>query len=174
MDMILNLEDEHLKQELIALGVNLATNARNAQLMIENNHLQNLIQKAFRNQDALIMKMIRNISQHDSVKENFVVSCYYYYYYISYITTLQMQILFKLIYKYVQEFVGDFAMAVNQSDSEDFVIEVVGILGNLELSDLDYSQILQRCNLIPWIRNNLVPGTNRNKICMYILNTKII
>lgn len=52
-------------------------------------------------------------------------------------------------------------MAVNQSDSEDFVIEVVGILGNLELSDLDYSQILQRCNLIPWIRNNLVPGTNR-------------
>lgn len=83
MDMILNLEDEHLKQELIALGVNLTTNARNAQLMIENNHLQNLIQKAFRNQDALIMKMIRNISQHDSVKENFVVSYCYYYYYIS-------------------------------------------------------------------------------------------
>ncbi|XP_047355453.1 kinesin-associated protein 3 isoform X1 [Vespa velutina] len=139
MDMILNLEDEHLKQELIALGVNLATNARNAQLMIENNHLQNLIQKAFRNQDALIMKMIRNISQHDSVKENFV------------------------------EFVGDFAMAVNQSDSEDFVIEVVGILGNLELSDLDYSQILQRCNLIPWIRNNLVPGKAQDDLVLEVV-----
>lgn len=83
--------------------------------------------------------------------------------YIWYIINLKIQIYFKLIYKYVQEFVGDFAMAVNQSDSEDFVIEVVGILGNLELSDLDYSQILQRCNLIPWIRNNLVPGTNRKK-----------
>lgn len=57
-----------------------------------------------------------------------------------------------------QEFVGDFAMALNQSDSQDFVLEVIGVLGNLELPDLDYSQILHRCDLIPWIRNNLVPG----------------
>jgi len=54
--------------------------------------------------------------------------------------------------------VGDFAMALTQSDSQDFILEVIGVLGNLELSDLDYSQIIQRCNLIPWIRNNLVPG----------------
>ncbi|KAK2586095.1 hypothetical protein KPH14_008377 [Odynerus spinipes] len=139
MDMILNLEDEHLRPELIALGVNLATNPRNAQLMVENNHLQGLIQKAFRNQDALIMKMIRNISHHDAVKENFV------------------------------EFVGDFAMAVNQSDSQDFVLEVVGILGNLELPDLDYSQILQRCNLIPWIRNNLVPGKAQDDLVLEVV-----
>lgn len=49
-------------------------------------------------------------------------------------------------------------MALNQSDSQDFVLEVIGILGNLELPDLDYSQILHRCDLIPWIRTNLVPG----------------
>lgn len=123
-NMILNSEDE----QLIALGINLAVNNKNAQLMVENNRLQGLIKKAFRNQDPLIMKMIRNISQHDSTKESFV------------------------------EFVGDFAMALNQSDSQDFVLEVIGVLGNLELSDLDYSQILHRCDLIPWIRNNLVPG----------------
>lgn len=71
--MILNSDDEH-KSELIALGINLAINNKNAQLMVENNRLQGLIKIAFRNQDALIMKMIRNISQHDSTKENFVVS----------------------------------------------------------------------------------------------------
>lgn len=49
-------------------------------------------------------------------------------------------------------------MAVTQSECQDFVLEVVGVMGNLSLSDLDYSQILQRCNLIPWIRNTLVPG----------------
>lgn len=49
-------------------------------------------------------------------------------------------------------------MALTQSDSQDFVLEIIGVLGNLELPDLDYSQIIQRCNLIPWIRNNLVPG----------------
>lgn len=72
--MILNSEDEHIRSELIALGINLAINNKNAQLMVENNRLQGLIKIAFRNQDALIMKLIRNISQHDSTKENFVVS----------------------------------------------------------------------------------------------------
>ncbi|XP_018316852.1 kinesin-associated protein 3 isoform X2 [Mycetomoellerius zeteki] len=138
-NMILNSEDEHVRSELIALGINLAINNKNAQLMVENNRLQGLIKIAFRNQDALVMKMIRNISQHDSTKENFV------------------------------EFVGDFAMALTQSDSQDFVLEVIGALGNLELPDLDYSQIIQRCNLIPWIRNNLVPGKAQDDIVLEIV-----
>lgn len=71
--MILNSEDEQPKLELIALAINLAVNSKNAQLMVENNRLQGLIKKAFRNQDPLIMKMIRNISQHNSTKESFVV-----------------------------------------------------------------------------------------------------
>lgn len=72
--MIVNSEDDQPKLELIALGINLAINSKNAQLMIESNRLQGLIKKAFRTQDPLIMKMIRNISQHDLAKENFVVS----------------------------------------------------------------------------------------------------
>lgn len=72
--MILVSEDDHIRSELIALGINLAINNKNAQLMVENNRLQGLIKTAFRNQDALIMKMIRNISQHESTKDNFVVS----------------------------------------------------------------------------------------------------
>ncbi|KAL0117700.1 hypothetical protein PUN28_008837 [Cardiocondyla obscurior] len=139
INMILNSEDEYVRTELIALGINLAINNKNAQLMVENNRLQGLIKIAFRNQDALVMKMIRNISQHDSTKENFV------------------------------EFVGDFAMALTQSDSQDFILEVIGVLGNLELSDLDYSQIIQRCNLIPWIRNNLVPGKAQDDIVLEIV-----
>lgn len=72
--MILSSKDDHVRSELVALGINLAINNKNAQLMVESNRLQDLIKTAFRNQDALIMKMIRNISQHDSTKENFVVS----------------------------------------------------------------------------------------------------
>ncbi|KOX78032.1 Kinesin-associated protein 3 [Melipona quadrifasciata] len=139
INMILNTEDDQPKLELIALGINLAINGKNAQLMVENNRLQGLIKKAFRTQDPLIMKMIRNISQHHSTKENFV------------------------------EFVGDFAMALNQSDSQDFVLEVIGVLGNLELPDLDYSQILHRCDLIPWIRNNLVPGKAPDDLVLEIV-----
>ncbi|XP_074113836.1 kinesin associated protein 3 [Cotesia typhae] len=129
IDMILELEDlERFKKELVAVGINLSINHKNALMMIENNRLQGLISKAFRNQDSLLMKLIRNISQHDMLKEYFV------------------------------EFVGDFAMALTQSDSQDFILELIGVMGNLVLPDLDYAQILQRCNLIPWIRNNLVVG----------------
>ncbi|XP_014204184.1 kinesin-associated protein 3 [Copidosoma floridanum] len=127
-DSLLESDDEQMVPELIALCVNLAINGRNAELMIQNNRLRNLVEKAFKSQNALLMKIVRNISQHDFAKENFV------------------------------EFVGDFAMAVTQSECKDFVVEVVGVMGNLSLPDLDYSQILQRCNLIPWIRNTLVPG----------------
>ncbi|XP_066602275.1 kinesin-associated protein 3 isoform X2 [Prorops nasuta] len=138
-EMILNSEEEPPRPELVALGINLAANSKNAQIMIENNRLQSLIQKAFRNQDSLLMKIIRNISQHDATKDSFV------------------------------EFVGDFAMALNQSDSQDFVLEIIGTLGNLELPDLDYCHILQRCNLLPWIRNYLVPGKTQDDLVLEIV-----
>lgn len=47
-------------------------------------------------------------------------------------------------------------MAWTLSDSQDFVLEVIGVLGNLKLPELDYSEIIQCYNLIPWIRNNQV------------------
>jgi hypothetical protein len=58
-------------------------------------------------------------------------------------------------------------MALTQSDCQDFVLEVIGVMGNLALPDLDYSQILHRCNLIPWIRNSLVPGKLVLKLVSY-------
>ena len=51
-------------------------------------------------------------------------------------------------------------MALTQSESQEFVLEIVGILGNMTLFDLDYSQIIHRSNLIPWIKNNLISGIN--------------
>ncbi|XP_046612890.1 kinesin-associated protein 3 isoform X2 [Neodiprion virginianus] len=138
-DMILVSNDNQIKPELTALCINLAANKRNAQLMVENNILQGLIRRAFRTQDPLVMKMIRNISQHDCTKESFI------------------------------EFVGDFATALTQSESQDFVLEIVGVLGNLTLPDLDYSQILRRCNLIPWIRNNLVPGKAQDDLVLEVV-----
>jgi Kinesin-associated protein (KAP). len=57
-----------------------------------------------------------------------------------------------------QEFVGDIAKAVIDCPNEDFVVECVGVLGNMTLPDLDFCQLMQRFNLIPWVQNILVPG----------------
>jgi hypothetical protein len=74
MKMLLEGPEDDVNLELVALCINLAINKRNAQIMVEDNRLGCLMARAFRNQDSLIMKMIRNIAMHEGTKQNFVVS----------------------------------------------------------------------------------------------------
>jgi len=61
--------------EVVALCVNLAADACCAQLMCEGAGLKLLMRRAFKNKDAMLMKMIRNISMHDGpTKALFIVS----------------------------------------------------------------------------------------------------
>lgn len=71
--LILNLNSKS-DLDLTALCINLALNKRNAQLMVENGRLHTLMTRAFKYQDYLLMKMLRNISQHDCLRLHFVVS----------------------------------------------------------------------------------------------------
>lgn len=57
-----------------------------------------------------------------------------------------------------QEFVGDLCEVVSGGESDEFVLECVGVLGNLSLPDLDYCQLLTKHNLIDWIKDSLQPG----------------
>ena len=73
--MLLETKGEHLPLELVALAVNLAANKRNAQLICEGSGLRLLLKRAFKFKDPLLLKMVRNISQHEGpTKEHFVVS----------------------------------------------------------------------------------------------------
>ena len=64
--------------EVVALCINLAANARCAQLICDGGGLKLLMKRAFKNHDVMMMKMIRNISLHDGpTKMLFVVSFYF-------------------------------------------------------------------------------------------------
>ncbi len=130
MRMILETTDEQVSLEVMALGINLAANKRNAQLICEGHGLRVLMQRAFHYQDALVMKCIRNISQHEggATKNQFI------------------------------EFIGDIADAVQRADSMDFVVECLGILGNLTIPDLDFDRLLKEYDLLPWIKARLNEG----------------
>lgn len=71
--LLLNLNPK-VDMDLIALCINLALNKRNATLMVENNRLHTLMSRAFKYQDSLLMKLVRNISQHESLRNHFVVN----------------------------------------------------------------------------------------------------
>jgi len=62
--------------EVLALCINLAANARCAQLICEGPGLKLLMRRAFKLKDSMLMKMIRNISMHDGpTKALFIVRC---------------------------------------------------------------------------------------------------
>ena len=78
MKMLLDPGDKQQQQqpdiEVMALCINLAANARCAQLICEGTGLKLLMRRAFKNKDAMLMKMIRNISMHDGpTKALFIV-----------------------------------------------------------------------------------------------------
>ena len=123
MRMILESKEEQVDLEVMSLGINLAANKRNAQLICEGHGLRMLMQRAFHYQDPLVMKMIRNISQHDGITKNLFI-----------------------------EFIGDIADAVQRADSEEFVVECVGILGNLTIADLDFERLLKARLIVSSLR----------------------
>lgn len=76
--MILECKSERVDIELIALCINLASNKRNAQLICEGNGLRLLMRRALKYKDPLLMKMIRNISQHEgTTKKDFMVISFF-------------------------------------------------------------------------------------------------
>ncbi|XP_026487727.1 kinesin-associated protein 3 [Vanessa tameamea] len=120
---------------LLALCVNLSWSERAAQQMSAEGRLRELLARAFRHRNAVLMKLVRNLSHHRQNKALFV------------------------------EFVGDIAGAVTSDEaSEEFVIECMGTLSNiLNLNNnIDIYAVVERYNLIPCILKILDPVNQRD------------
>lgn len=59
---------------LVSLSVNVALNSRCAETMCENGYLEHLKQRTLAYRDPLLMKVLRNLSLHESTKPSFLVS----------------------------------------------------------------------------------------------------
>ncbi|XP_006812486.1 kinesin-associated protein 3-like [Saccoglossus kowalevskii] len=140
MRMILECQDERVDPELIALGVNLSCNKRNAQIICEGSGLKLLMKRAFKFKDPLLMKMIRNISQHDGPAKNLFV-----------------------------DYISDLANVIKSYDDEEFVIETLGILSNLNIPDLDYELLLKEYGLVSWIKERLQPGAAEDDLVLEVV-----
>ena len=71
--MMLESPDAQPELELLALCINLSANKRNAQIICEHNGLRLLMKRAFKFKDPLLMKMVRNVSQHDGPTKNLFI-----------------------------------------------------------------------------------------------------
>ena len=57
-----------------------------------------------------------------------------------------------------QNYIPDLANVIKNYSDEEFVIECVGILGNLNVPDMDYSVMLKEYDLLAYIKSKLIPG----------------
>lgn len=71
--LLLNVGNENDKT-MVALCINLATDPLISQYIMKRNRLQALIVRAFTYQDAMLMKMIRNVSDNPASAPSFIVS----------------------------------------------------------------------------------------------------
>ncbi|KAL8617694.1 hypothetical protein ACOMHN_039642 [Nucella lapillus] len=129
MKMLLE-SPEQPDMELLALCINLAANKRTAAIICEGSGLKMLMKRAFKFHDPFVMKMIRNISQHEGDVKNLFI-----------------------------DYISDLCTATLNGDNDDFALECLGVLANLTIADLDYELILKEYDMIPWIKSKLQPGS---------------
>ncbi|XP_026062264.1 kinesin-associated protein 3b isoform X1 [Carassius auratus] len=140
MQMLFEHGEERIDSELISFCINLAANETNAQIICEGNGLKMLMKRALKLKDPLLMKMIRNISQHDGpLKQLFI------------------------------EYVGDLAAQIKQEGEEEFVIECLGTMANLTVPDLDWELLLKEYNLVPYLKDHLKPGSAEDDLILEVV-----
>ncbi|XP_038613911.1 kinesin-associated protein 3 isoform X3 [Tachyglossus aculeatus] len=140
MKMLFECSDERIDLELISFCINLAANKRNVQLICEGNGLKMLMKRALKFKDPLLMKMIRNISQHDGPTKNLFV-----------------------------DYVGDLAAQISNDEDEEFVIECLGTLANLTIPDLDWELVLKEYKLVPYLKDKLKPGSAEDDLVLEVV-----
>ncbi|XP_041912282.1 kinesin-associated protein 3a [Alosa sapidissima] len=140
MKMVFDCGEERIGAELISFCINLAANKRNAQIICEGNGLKMLMKRALKLKDTLLMKMVRNISQHDGPTKNLFI-----------------------------DYVGDLAAQIGPEEDEEFVIECLGTLANLTIPDLDWELVLKEYNLVPYLTERLKPGSAEDDLILEVV-----
>ncbi|XP_033838597.1 kinesin-associated protein 3-like [Periophthalmus magnuspinnatus] len=140
MQMLYEHGEEDFEIELISICINLAANKRNAQLMCEGNGLKMLMKRALKKKDCLLMKMIRNISQHDGPTKALFI-----------------------------DYVGDLAAEIRAEEEEQWVVECLGTLANLTIPDLDWELVLKEYNLVPYLKDRLKPGSAEDDLILEVV-----
>ncbi|XP_051926084.1 kinesin-associated protein 3a [Hippocampus zosterae] len=140
MKMIYDVGDQKMDFELVSLCINLAANKLNAQVMCEGNGLKMLMKRSVKLKDVLLMKMIRNISQHAGPTKSLFL-----------------------------DHVGDLAAQIDAEKAEEYVIECLGTLANLTIPDLDWALVLKEYRLVPYLKERLKPGAAEDDLILEVV-----
>ena len=143
-----------ITRELAALAGNLSLNKHNAELMCANKGLAALVTRVERTRDALLMKVVRNLS---SWTFNNQQDC----------QDPTVEYLQRGLWsRHVTTVLG----LATETDSHDFLVEVLGTLGNLTSHDLmrgaTWKKYMDEFNVTGYLSKLLVPGMAQHDVVL--------
>ena len=68
-----------------------------------------------------------------------------------------------------KEYIGLLGESIPRENNEEFLIELVGTLGNLNIADIDYEALLQEYGLIDWMKGMLQPNNAEDDLVLDII-----
>jgi len=138
---VVQCPNEIIDQELIALAINLANDPKNMELMVAGDGLHHMVRRVHLYHDPLLIKLLHNISSHDRHKQLFV--------------------------PYLVEFVDTTIKTTNY----DFLLESLGILANLNCTDVRFAEVPSGHQLLDFLQKYMVPGFAEDDVLLAVVMT---
>jgi len=139
-ELLIKFPEPIIGIELAALTLNLSTYPQNAQILATGDRVQELLNRAFKNNDFHLIKIVKNIakySEDDSINETF------------------------------EKFIDDFVKIIHtRNDQEDFLKEIVEILANVET---EWHEKIKQHNLLAFFEKYLKDEKTYDDLLLQII-----
>lgn len=125
----------------MALAINLCVDEKNAELMVSiDGAVQQLITRMFNDsQDNLLAKLLRGISDHEKLRPLF------------------------------RKHVPDLISLMVTSTSPEFLVEILGIVGNFTYRDVSFLRMFEKFNLVDFFQEHLSHGVSEDDIVLGVV-----
>lgn len=143
-ELLIKFPEPKIGAELAALTMNLTTYPKNCEILASDDKIKNLLERAFKNNDCFLIKIIKNIIKFSEIDE-----------------------LNELFEHYVDKFIETLQTKVS---SDEFAIELIEILSSVET---DWENKIEKYGLVEFIESNLENIGNKElltKVIMFIGN----
>mmetsp|Transcript_511 Transcript_511/g.1643 ORF Transcript_511/g.1643 Transcript_511/m.1643 type:complete len:748 (+) Transcript_511:91-2334(+) len=142
-DLLEQLHDPSAPMEMVALWVNLALDPECAERMCVDGGLNKLVATAIALDDSLIMKVVHNLSGAVSSETK------------------------ELFLEEIEILMGH--LMSEDAVNEDTTVEVLGVVGNIDVEDFDYRQLLEEYNLLEFINERLLPSAADDDVVIRLI-----
>jgi hypothetical protein len=139
--LLIQFPEQKVGTELVGLAINLAQNARNAEVLANGDQLSSLMKRALSYQDDLLMKLVRTVASNSKSEQ---------------------------VQTTLTGFAEELVNQALTTDDQEYLVEVLGTLVHIAMPD-KWPVFLRKTELLNFLRQHLVVGFTEDDILLECL-----